>query len=286
MITATKQKFDYIIYEPGRFLVDRIKDSLRKSGMAYVKQFPTTSSDYVLLAEELGTPLLNYASKSTLQDKTPDPVINQVKIKKIRADEANSVRYVSGNLNPHNARSWLNPRPSYFSMLMISPGWVDTRPGNRGESKIVKWQSFFKSLQALDSKRYSKCVAVLMNTDIKFSADNVKEETLNSPLIYLLPDAKSEFDYGVRLKQDLLEKFCTFSDSLFDTETYYSELKYFIDAVRRPNAHTYYIMEAGDLIIMDNNRYAHGRYPMVNERLNNANTIELNPRELWSLTIS
>jgi hypothetical protein len=171
-------------------------------------------------------------------------------------------------------------------MLMVNPGWIDTHPGNRGESKIVKWESFFKTLYALNSEKYNNCLKLLLNTNIKFSADNVKEDTLDFPLVYSLPGTKSKYDYGVRLKQDLLEKFPTFSDLLKKSGPYYSELKYFVDAVRRPDAHNYYEMEAGDLIIMDNNRYAHGRYPMLSERLISEKTMESNPRELWSLTIS
>jgi hypothetical protein len=286
MIIAAKQEFNCISYETNHLLIERTKESLRDSGIAYIKYFPLASSAYVSLAEQLGTPLINYSSKSTLNDDAPDPVINRVKVKKTSTNEAASVRYISDDLKPHNARSWLNPRPSYFAMLMVNSGWVDTHQGNRGESKIVRWESFFKMLHSLSPEKYDRCLKRLLNTNIKFSADNVKEDTLNSPLIYTLSDAKSEFDYGVRLKQDLLEKFCTFSDSLENAESYYSELKYFVESVRQLDAHNYYAMEEGDLIIMDNNRHAHGRYPILSERLNSENIVESNPREIWSLTIS
>jgi hypothetical protein len=43
-------------------------------------------------------------------------------------------------------------------------------------------------------------------------------------------------------------------------------------------------MESGDLILVDNNRFAHGRRGILGERVVDGR-VETNNRELWSVTV-
>ncbi|WP_460132616.1 TauD/TfdA family dioxygenase [Pseudomonas sp. S1_E04] len=286
MLTSEKACFEEITYAPNACFFEEVKEHLLRNGLAYVKKFPLDADVYLSLVEMYGKPLVNYSSKSQLDDGSPNPYINKVKFKLPKKDEAVSVHYVGAELKPHNARSWLNPRPKYFAMLMVDPGWRNTDVGSRGESKIVEWAEFFYHLHKADPHTYARHMHTLLTTNIRFTADNVKEEVLDSPLVYELEDKKGPFDFGVRLKQDLLERYAGFSNEIEDSDCYLSALTYLVTAVRAANAHKHYVMESGDLIIMDNNRFAHGRYPIVGQRTGQSGEIVSNPRELWSLSLA
>ncbi|MHB9451227.1 Fe(II)-2OG oxygenase family protein [Pseudomonas amygdali pv. morsprunorum] len=286
MLTSEKICFEEIAYVPGACFFEKVKEHLLRNGLAYVKNFPLDADVYLALVENYGQPLVNYSSKSLLDDGSPNPYINRVKFKLPKNDEAVSIHYVGAELKPHNARSWLNPRPKYFAMLMVDPGWRDTDVGSRGESKIVEWADFFYRLRKADAHSYDRHIHTLLTTNIRFIADNVKEEVLDSPLVYELQDKKGPFDFGVRLKQDLLERYAGFSNEIKDSDCYLSALTYLVNAVRAASAHKHYVMDSGDLIIMDNNRFAHGRYPIVGQRTEQDGEIVSNPRELWSLSLA
>jgi alpha-ketoglutarate-dependent taurine dioxygenase len=254
------------------------------SHVSFVRNFPIDPDSFLEFLGEFGTPLANYSSRSDLEKSDPHPQINRVKYKRREDTTKQSVHYVAGGLRPHSARSWYSPRPRFFAMLMVEPGWRDTPPGERGESLVLGWHAMFNELAAQDGDVFEEHFARLSDTPITFQANNVRETLCDSPLLYPLDDASGPHDMGVRLKQDLGEKVLTIQDQIPDFPRYRESLQYLLDASNEEQFQTVFPMDSGDLVMVDNNRFAHGRRKIVGERTVEGR-IETNNRELWSVTV-
>jgi alpha-ketoglutarate-dependent taurine dioxygenase len=260
------------------------RELLAKRRICLVRRFPTDPDAYLDFLGRFGTPLDNYASRSDLAKEDPHPQINRVKFKRKDDGAPQSVHYVAGALRPHSARSWYANRPAYFSMLMVEPGWRDTAPGERGESVVLCWNHLFTTLAERDGEVFEAHFARMSATPVTFQANNVREELSSLPLFYPLPDASGPYDVGVRLKQDMRDKVAGVRDQIPDFEAYQESLAYFLAASEEEDVQTCFPLDAGDMLLLDNNRFAHGRRKIVGERMA-AGVVETNNRELWSVTV-
>jgi hypothetical protein len=251
-----------------------------------VRGFPGDPGRYLEFLSCFGTPLSNYSSLSKLAGHDPSPQINRVRYQRKDPDGAYSVHYVAAGLRPHSARSWYARRPAYFAMLMIDPGWRDAAAGQRGESVLLSWQQLFTELARRDGAAFERHFEVLAGTPVTFTATNVREELSSSPLIYPIADADDRYDMGVRLKQDMNEKVRDLAGQIPDFPRYRDALAYLMDASADEAAQAVFPMEAGDLLLLDNNRFAHGRRAIVGERTGASGTVQANSRELWSVAIA
>ncbi len=95
---------------------------------------------------------------------------------------------------------------------------------------------------------------------------------------YELPNPRHELDLGVRLKSDLLQH-------LRDSEPAAASTS-FVESLVAAGAQTarQLQMAAGDLVVIDNNRWGHGRRGVVGRATSEGGRSVVNPRELWSLT--
>jgi alpha-ketoglutarate-dependent taurine dioxygenase len=250
-----------------------------------VRGFPSDPHSYLAFLCKFGTPLANYSSRSQLEKSDPHPQINRVKYKRKSEIVTQSVHYVAGGLRPHSARSWFGPRPRYFAMLMVEPGWTDTADGQRGETVVLNWHGMFAELAERDGDVFEHHFERLAGTPITFQANNVRETLCDLPLLYPLADARDAVDVGVRLKQDLGEKILALRDEIPDFERFRESLEYVLAASNEDRFQAVFPLRAGDLILMDNNRFAHGRKPIVGERTVDGETTT-NTRELWSVTVA
>ncbi len=266
-------------------IAELMRPQMQKYGVCLISGFPTETERYLELLEQFGEPLTNYSSLSDLDKDDPSTKINMVRYKRKKSDGPKSVHYIDGELKPHSARSWRLQRPRYFAMLMVDPGWRDMEAGLRGESVILSWQYMFEQLAQLDSEVFETHFARLSSTPLRFEANNVKEDCSSSPLCYPLPDAASRFDVGVRLKQDLQEKLPGLQAQFEDYEAYRASIDYLVAATVRPEFQARFPLNKSDLILIDNNRFAHGRCPITGEREVDGRAIN-NPRELWSVCVA
>jgi hypothetical protein len=257
---------------------------LARRRICLVRGFPVVAESYMDFLRHFGEPLANYSSRSDLEKTDPHPQINRVKYKR-KQGAAKSVHYVAGGLRPHSARSWAAPRPAYFSMLFVEPGWRDAPEGERGESVVVSWHDLFTELAERDPEDFAEHFGRLSKVPITFEANNVRETLSDSPLFYPLPDARDPYDVGVRLKQDLRDKIVGIKDTIPEFGAYQKALDYFLDASDEERYQACFPMEAGDLLILDNNRFAHGRRKIVGERVVDGE-VRTNNRELWSVTVA
>lgn len=253
--------------------------------LCLVRNFPTEPGSYLSFLGRFGTPLANYSSRSDLAKDDPNPQINRVRYKPKGAYAKHSVHYVAGALRPHSARSWCTPRPAFFSMLMVDPGWRDTPAGERGESVVLAWRHLFARLAERDGDVFAEHFARLTSTPITFEANNVREALSALPLCYPLPDAAGPYDVGVRLKQDLQDKLADLQGQIPDFEAYVKAVDYLVSCAGEAEFQASFPMDASDLLLLDNNRFAHGRRAVLGEReIDGAPAV--NPRELWSVTVA
>jgi hypothetical protein len=249
-----------------------------------IASFPLDPDFYLDFLRQFGEPLANYSSLSDLDKDDPHPEINRVKFKLKNERSKDSVHYISGALPPHSARSWRSPRPNFFAMLMVDPGWRDLPPGARGESILLPWEEMFAALAERDGPVFERHLQRLCRTPLRFAANNVREPLSSQPLCYPLPGARGRFDLGVRLKQDLLAKIELWRDQFEDFEAYRESLEFLVQCTKEEQFQRCFAMERGDLVMIDNHRFAHGRRSIVGER-NEPEGMRTNPRELWSVTV-
>ncbi|WP_328720676.1 TauD/TfdA family dioxygenase [Streptomyces sp. NBC_00247] len=259
------------------------REGMEKNRICLIRDFALDPDLYLAFLGEFGEPLMNYSSLSELAKTDPHPQINRVKYKK-KAEGAQSVHYVAGGLRPHSARSWRSPRPSHFAMLMVEPGWREVPAGERGESVVVSWHDLFVRLAERDGEVFQEHFDRLSATPITFEANNVREELSSLPLLYPLADARGPYDVGVRLKQDLRDKIVGIKDRIPDFEAYRKSLDYLLDASADEQFFACFPLERGDLLLLDNHRFAHGRLKIVGEYVVD-DEARSNNRELWSVTV-
>jgi hypothetical protein len=241
--------------------------------------------EFVDLLARLGKPRQNYAARSsTMSEDDPHAVLNLVRYKP-PADRTNSsVHYVDGALDPHSARAWSDPRPSYFAMLMVDPGWRRPSGEQSGHSLFVRWRDLFHRLARRDGLTFERHFSRLTGTSLRFGTDNVDEPVSDLPLCYELADMADDFDRGVRLKQRMQSKLWEIRDSIPNFEEYRLAVEYLVANANQDAHQIVFPLEAGDMIILDNDRVAHGRLPFVGAETINGK-LALNPREIWSASL-
>jgi hypothetical protein len=166
----------------------------------------------------------------------------------------------------------------------VNPGWRDSPAGENGESVIVSWQHVLSGLARAAADGFAPHLDALRRTVVMFRANNVIEDFATQPIVYPLPDAEGEYDLGVRLKQDLDEKLPALAAQVEDFPRFEASLSRLMAAANDPAYQSCFPMESGDLIIVDNNRYGHGRRTVRGWK-DTGGRVEANPRELWSVTI-
>jgi hypothetical protein len=266
-------------------LVPKIENILRGGNGAWIAGFPLDEQSLVDLTGRLGQPLLNYNRKSNIDTgASRNPYINLVKL----AGDTEAHRLLHGKGGPlliHSARSWLAPRPKLFALLMVNEGWRGNSSGQNGESLFVPYSEVFAAMAAKDPERFREAFSLLKSQRVRFEADNVREQVSDLPIVYALEDSRHELDFGVRLKQNLVDKLATMElfgaepGPLRDAVGWLQQTAYDVAQSKRIT------LESGDLVIIDNNRWGHGRcgYPATREIDGN---IQANPREVWSLALA
>lgn len=263
-------------------LIRAASDRLRSYHCVAISNFPLQVDQFISFLSKFGEPLSNYAAGEKLPAYQLHPSINRVQYQD-RATKDKRFHEMGGPLYAHSARSWSRVRPSYFAMLMINPGWTDNEPGQNGESIMVPWKDVLESLESDNALQFSRDFNLLKETPIQFYANHVQEEISDLPVLYLLPDTKGKLDLGARLKVDLIQKLR--ESGTPPSEDYLAALGRFRAAADLPSNRAVYQMQPGDLVLIDNNRFGHGRLSVIPTRQDSTGNLTLNSRELWSTSI-
>lgn len=251
-------------------VVAAAKLQLAEFGLTRVRNFPAEPRRFVQFLSRFGTPLRYY-------DISPGAHPEDSVIWRIRYDPAAASRgethAVDGPLLPHSSQTLRDPRPPYFSMLMVNNGWQHLPPGHNGESVLVRWADAFRAMNQRQPHCYSSIIDTLL-TPMPYPGSSE-----DHPVIYRLPSQAHEFDWGVRLKGNLTAHLADI-DAPPPMIAAVEELA----AHGRAVAHVL-ALESADLLLLDNDRWGHGREAVVGSRTLHGHTL-FNPRELWSATVA
>ena len=249
--------------ELGSSLKGAADQQFSQFDMARITNFPLGLAAFVDFASAWGDPL-QYPGGAAGGSHPGNPAVHHVRYEK-RAAERGELHALQGPLALHSAHSLREPRPRFFAMLMVNAGWQDGPPGTNGESLLVRWRDVLA----------------------RFSADDVDIEPLRGrqpypggrdlDLIYPLSSPRDEFDLGVRMKYDLRPHWV---ESFGESSTHVRALDAFAERAAS-SAHQLGLRD-GELVIVDNDRWGHGRRSVRGEREKSSLP---NPRELWSITL-
>jgi len=248
----------------------QVEEVLRRDGLVRIAGFPANTAHLIGFVSGLGTPLGYYGGDAGTH--ADNGAIWQVKYDP-EASSRGEVHAVDGPLPVHSSQALREPRPRYFCMLMVDPGWQDAQPGYNGESLLVRWSDALQEISQRKPATYQSILETLLRS-IRHPDDSLRS------IAYRLADMRNDFDFGVRLKSDLLAHL---RDSAPE-DPVTSVVTQFADAAQRMARRVQ--LEAGDLVLVDNDRWGHGRESTVGRRRTATGDWLANPRELWSLTIA
>ena len=257
-------------------LEERMLGAARQRFLAHravrISNFTPEIPAFVEFVENWGP--LRYYAANTVGAHPEHAAIHHVRYEPAAAARG-ELHALEGPLGLHSAQSMREPRPACFAMLMIDPGWLDGPPGHNGESIFVEWR------RALDElvRRFGRDGEVMLQA---LRSPIMFPDGTRRPVLYDLCDSKETFDQGVRMKYDLV-------DALKSGTARDQEIAHALETLRKV-AHDAAVvhqvqLSAGDLVIVDNDRWGHGRRSVLGQR-STTNGLRVNPRELWSITLA
>lgn len=283
--------FEHIMLECSSLTPERIgsaaRDSIARHRLAYLRGFPLEVETYISLLETLGDPCPNYAASSTKEAYRLHPVVNVVRCQPAPADGVQRVQEKSGALVMHTGRSFARRRPRHLAMLMADPGWTDFEPGRNGESLIVRWGDVLLAMRERFPAQWIEDLRVLTSYAIGFPASHLDEACSELPLLYVpgTPGpAGPAFDVAARLPQDL-GRLRSAAERIKDGDRWFEAVERFAATANDPAVQHRYEMRAGDVVIIDNDRYGHGRCEVVATRPGDDGAQVVNARTIWSVNI-
>lgn len=249
--------------------VDELRMLLAAKGVLTIGGFPTDVSRFVDLLSALGEPLEYYGGGVGSHP-------GHSAVWRVRYDEAANQRSeahaADGPLMVHSSQSLRDPRPKYFAMLMVNAGWQTQPPGFNGESLLTSWRDAFRHLRSHHLDQFEQMRRLLMS-EIPFP------DGLRRSLAYEIDGMADRHDLGVRLNSDLLDHLLLGHADEPTTEA----VQMFCSAAEAVARRVQ--LREGDLVLVDNDRWGHGRESVVGARQSASGVMEFNPRELWSATV-
>lgn len=261
-------------------LVKLVMQRLAEHKAALVENLPTADAEqFIGFLRHFGRPLENYGAGSGSAAYTLHPHINIVRC----STDGTRVQEQGGPLPAHSARAFSKSRPKYIAMLMITDGWP-ADPGESGESTVVRWTDALRQMHESDPDTYDADHALLTQTPIKITAQHVVDEWSELPLLYALDDADSDEDLGARYSLAILDQLPAMPMEKDLRERYAAALGRFARAANHPAARYTHLLRPGQMILLDNNRFGHGRLPFPETRAAD-DGVTVNPRTLWSTVL-
>lgn len=245
------------------------RSALADFGIVRIAHFPTTVREYRRFLEMFGDPLGYYGDDAGTHPE--DDAIWRIKYDPVAA-ASGETHAIVGPLTPHSSQSLRDPRPKFFSMLMVNAGWQNRPFGQNGESLLTPWQVALADMRRELGESFAPVRGILLD-QIEFP-----DKCFRS-IAYELTGATSPDDLGVRLKSNQLEYLQNRAPGDPTTVA--------VAALAAAAARTALRVQlrSGDLVLLDNNRWGHGRASVFGYERSRRGELVLNPRELWSVTI-
>ncbi|WP_369260914.1 TauD/TfdA family dioxygenase [Streptomyces sp. R35] len=261
--------------------------SVAEHRLAYLRNFPLDVDQYIGLLAQLGELCPNYAAGSKKAAYALHPAINTVRCRAPQSAGAERVQEKAGSLPIHSGRSFARRRPLHLAMLMADPGWQDFEPGHNGESLIVRWGDVLAEMRDRHPERWAEDLRLLTGYAMSFPASHLDEDASELPLLYVPGTARRTpvlDDYAARLPQDI-GRLRKAAESVKGGERWFEAVTRLKETANDPAVQHVYVMAAGDVVVIDNDRYGHGRQEVVAARTDAGGAQSVNPRTIWSVNI-
>lgn len=247
----------------------KLARAVAQRGVARLSGFPSDATTLIRFLAQIGQPIEYYGG--SVGSHPEQAALWRVRYE-VEAAERQETHALDGPLSVHSSQSLLDPRPRYFGMLMVDPGWQGDPVGFNGESLLVPWSAAFRHLEAQSPADFAWVLDALEGP-VSFP------DGISRPVVYSLQDQRGPHDFGVRLKSDLLTHLTRESPTSQQTQAVERLSRAGDSAALRTQ------LSAHDLVLVDNDRWGHGRESVTGARRDQRGNLRVNPRELWSLTL-
>jgi hypothetical protein len=147
--------------------------------MVAVRQFPPDVEQLLRFVRRMGQPLARHGRSGT----DPLDFIGDVRFRPDVEPGRRLVTQGSEELSFHTARAYTSPRPRYFAMLMLEPGWIDEAPGWRGESLLVRWSDVVAELATRHPEEADGDLALLRDIPVSYTPAFAPTAPVAEPLL-------------------------------------------------------------------------------------------------------
>lgn len=165
-----------------------------------------------------------------------------------------------GKVDLHTARSYAKHRPRIFAMFKHDEGFSNAE----GESLFLSWDDFIYNYKKSYGKQGIKDINVISNTNVRAILDSYSEYYTEDKIGYeplIKKDAKGGYfvRYWVKMKKSIQE---AYRENKFPIDILFVEvINRFDDAINHYHSIYKIPLRQGELVIMDNRKFAHGRLP-------------------------
>ncbi|MBA3774276.1 MAG: TauD/TfdA family dioxygenase [Ramlibacter sp.] len=260
-------------------LVGDIRAQLLSGGIANIAGFPLSKEQYFQLAALFGRPM----RKHTAEDGGgTDEYIGVVRYEPPAEGDKQPPTKGASALPFHTARAYVRVRPSHFFMLMVNGG-APGPAGCRGESQLVRWDNLLQEFRQLHPEHAEADIKLLSTFPVSYKPDYVKEEASVDPLISSSPSG----EITVRYWEYAFAKLAGSTDiqQRKGGPQFLDALSRFDSVLTAPFCRYETVLTAGQLVVIDNRRIAHGRRgfsPIVSDASGRPTP---NPREMWTMHV-
>lgn len=166
-----------------------------------------------------------------------------------------------GKVDLHTARGYAKQRTRIFAMFKHDEGLSDTD----GESQFLEWDSFICDYLKSYGVQGSQDIEIISATNVSAILDSyakyyTKDQIGYEPLIIKDKEGKYFIRYWVKMKESI-QKFYKNSDLSSIDKLFIEAINRFDDAVNHYHGVYKINLKPGELVIMDNRKFAHGRLP-------------------------
>lgn len=264
-------------------VIDLVRAELDTFGAVMVTGFPANSRALVDLGTKLGSPMVKPTFRRDDRPRTHlQAFVGDVRFENSIPMDRRMPTQGADPIAVHTARSFAEQRPRWFMMAMIDPGWRDERSDCNGLTRLVWLDDVIVWLGSHLGKRGEGLIDLLQCSEIGLGLDHVAEQPVSAPLLWIGADGRPRWRYWQGIV-DGVRKLA--SDAVVDPKVS-DAITDFDKAVRAEGNILSLALNAGDLLILDNERVAHGRSGFRSLETSNDGSTAISPRRLLTLHVA
>jgi alpha-ketoglutarate-dependent taurine dioxygenase len=249
---------------------DQVVSVLRADGLVVVRGFPVDRAELVHFGRQFGelAPMVEEGRTPSLQEP-----LDWV------GTESSKKRTFGKVLGLHTAASTLAVTPNLHAMLMMHKGAETSDPTvDNGQTVLARVDDAVRKLHAdLGPEQAEETLRLLTTTAIS-TEHQFDYAQRDEPVLYRGEDGSWQFRYWTYIV--LLAQRAGLAGERLEA------LSAFDAALNSPEVKFEVVLGAGDLIILNNRRVAHGRRPFPTEVMGDNGEMEFTQRRVYKIHVS